>query len=116
MLAYAQDAPSHGLFRILGEGAPVANIDLVADPARHFAVIMKDGARVKSVPRRGFSMAPGGTAADRGAACSDQRLSGFELVMASARACSPGAIQGSTGCKAMNCRSWRRCRPGDTWT
>lgn len=70
MLAYAQDAPSHGLFRILGEGAPVANIDLEAVPARHFAVIMKDGARVKSVPRRGFSTAPGGTAADRGAACS----------------------------------------------
>ncbi len=36
---------------ILVEGDPLANIDLIGDPARNFAVIMKDGVIVKG-PRR----------------------------------------------------------------
>jgi len=36
---------------ILVNGDPVANLDLVADPAKNFAIIMKDGAIVKGEPR-----------------------------------------------------------------
>jgi imidazolonepropionase-like amidohydrolase len=35
---------------ILVNGNPLADIELVADPGRHFAVIMKDGVIVKEVP------------------------------------------------------------------
>lgn len=31
----------------LSNGDPIANIDLIGDPAKNFAVIMKDGAVVK---------------------------------------------------------------------
>jgi imidazolonepropionase-like amidohydrolase len=37
---------------ILVEGDPVANLDLIADPARNFALIMKDGVIVKGGPAR----------------------------------------------------------------
>lgn len=35
---------------ILVNGDPLANLDLVADPAAHFDVIVKDGAIVKGAP------------------------------------------------------------------
>jgi imidazolonepropionase-like amidohydrolase len=35
---------------ILVDGDPIANIDLVADPAANFAVILKDGVIVKGAP------------------------------------------------------------------
>ncbi len=36
---------------LLVDGDPLANIDLIADPAKHFLVIMKDGAVYKNVLR-----------------------------------------------------------------
>jgi imidazolonepropionase-like amidohydrolase len=35
---------------ILVDGEPLANIDLLADPARNFAVIVTDGVVVKHAP------------------------------------------------------------------
>ena len=36
---------------ILVDGDPLANLDLIADPAKNFAVIMKGGVVYKGAPR-----------------------------------------------------------------